>query len=104
MPWLVDYPTEEIEWHPIIDKDKCLKCGMCLNCGRGVYDWTPDGPVVARPHSCLVGCSTCGNLCMGQAISFPDIDAVREIYKREKMWSKVKKQLIAEGKIPSKAQ
>ena len=50
------------------------------------------------PAQCIVGCNTCANLCMGNAISFPDKETVREIYKREKIWSKVKKQLEEEEK------
>jgi hypothetical protein len=36
---------------------------------------------------------------MGNAISFPDKETIREIYKKEKIWSKVKRQLEEEGKI-----
>ena len=43
MPWLVGYPREKIEWYPTIDPDKCVKCGICMNCGKAVYDWTEDG-------------------------------------------------------------
>ncbi len=45
------------------------------------------------------GCTTCANLCLGNAISFPDIKEVREIYSREGIWAKVKKQLAEEGKL-----
>jgi MinD superfamily P-loop ATPase len=100
MPWLTGYPREKIDWFPTIDPEKCVKCGMCMNCGRGVYEWTEDGPKVAKPYECIVGCSTCGNLCMGKAISFPDIESVRHIYKREGIWAKVKKVLEEQGKIP----
>lgn len=99
MAWLTGYPREEVEWFPTIDPEKCVQCGMCMNCGKQVYDWTEDGPVVARPYQCVVGCSTCGNLCLGKAISFPDIEAVREVYKREGIWAKVKRGLAAEGKL-----
>jgi len=99
MPWLTGYPREKIPWYPKINIDKCLKCGMCMNCGRGVYVWTESGPQVAHPYQCIVGCTTCASLCMGNAIEFPDINIVRDIYQKEKIWSKVKKQLIAEGKI-----
>lgn len=58
--------------------------------------------MVARPNQCIVGCNTCANLCMGEAISFPDIKPVREIYKREHIWAKVKKQLEEEGKLKPK--
>jgi hypothetical protein len=38
-------------------------------------------------------------LCAGRAISFPDIENLRELYRREKIWAKVKKQLKEEGKL-----
>jgi len=99
MPWLVGYPREKIDWFPRLDLDKCVKCGMCMNCGKGVYEWGDDGPRVAYPHQCVVGCATCANLCRGEAIDFPDIEKVRKIYKEEKIWAKVKKSLEEEGKI-----
>jgi len=102
MPWLSGYPREKIDWFPTIDPEKCVKCGMCMNCGRGVYEWNADGPKVVKPYECVVGCSTCGNLCMGNAISFPDIESIRQIYKREGIWAKVKKDLEGQGKIPQK--
>lgn len=102
MPWLIGYLRENINWHPSVDAEKCVKCGMCMNCGRNVYDWTEEGPEVASPNQCIVGCTTCANLCMGNAITFPDIQTIREIYKREKIWPKVKKQLEEEGKLKAK--
>lgn len=99
MAWLTGYPREKIDWFPTIDPEKCVKCGMCMNCGKNVYDWTDDGPVVARPYNCIVGCSTCGNLCLGNAITFPDIEGIHEIYKLESIWKKVRKQLIEAGKL-----
>lgn len=104
MPWLVDYPREQVNWFPTLDPEKCVQCGMCMNCGRGVYAWGQDGPVVAHPYQCIVGCSTCGNLCLGRAISFPDPAGVRELYKKEKLYAKVKQALVAEGKIPAPRQ
>ena len=104
MAWLIGYPREKINWHPTINYDRCVKCGMCMNCGRKVYDWNEEGPVVARPLQCVVGCTTCANLCMGEAISFPDIKELREVYKKEKIWSKVKRQLEEEGTIKSEKQ
>ena len=99
MPWLAGYPRGKIEWYPTIDKEKCLKCGICMNCGRKVYDWKDEGPVVARPYECIVGCSTCANLCMGEAITFQHIEKLRKLYRKEKIWSKVKKVLKEEGKL-----
>ena len=102
MAWLTGYPREKIDWFPTIDPQKCVICGICMNCGKAVYDWTEDGSRVGRPYSCIVGCSTCANLCMGKAISFPDIEGVREIYRKEHIWAKVKKQLKEEGKLKIK--
>jgi len=102
MPWLTGYPREQIEWYPTVDPSKCVKCGMCMNCGRNVYDWTKEGARVVRPYNCVVGCTTCANLCLGDAISFPDIQAIRELYKKEGIWAKVKKQLKEEGKLKVK--
>jgi MinD superfamily P-loop ATPase len=102
MAWLAGYPREKVNWFPTIDASKCVKCGMCMNCGKNVYDWTERGAVVARPFTCVIGCTTCANLCLGEAISFPDINYVRELYKKEGIWSKVKQQLIEEGKLITK--
>jgi len=57
-------------------------------------------PKVVRPYECVVGCTTCANLCLGNAISFQDIKTIRELYKKEGIWAKVKKQLKAKGIIP----
>jgi len=99
MAWLTGYPREKVNWFPTIDPDKCLKCGMCMNCGKNVYEWTENGSRVANPYECVVGCSTCTNLCLGKAISHPDISTLRELYKREGIWAKVKKQMEQQGKL-----
>ena len=55
MAWFAGYPRDKIEWYPTINEDKCVKCGMCMNCGQKVYKWTDDVPVVANPYKCVVG-------------------------------------------------
>jgi len=102
MAWLTGYPREKIEWFPTIDSSKCVKCGMCMNCGKNVFDWTEKGAVVARPYNCSAGCTSCSHLCLGEAITFPDLNGLRELYKREDIWAKVKKQLTEEGKLKIK--
>lgn len=99
MAWLTGYPRAKIDWSPTIDREKCVKCAICMNCGRNVFAWTKEGAEVVRPNDCVVGCSTCANLCLGEAITFPDLQKVREIYKKNGLWAKVKKQLKAEGKL-----
>ena len=102
MAWLTGFPREKVEWFPTIDSAKCVKCGMCMNCGKNVYDWTNEGAKVARPYNCVVGCQSCANLCLGNAITFPDVASVRQLYKKEGIWAKVKKQLEEEGKLKIK--
>jgi NAD-dependent dihydropyrimidine dehydrogenase PreA subunit len=99
MAWLTGYPREKIDWFPTIDREKCVKCAICMNCGRNVFAWTKNGAEVVRPNHCVVGCSTCANLCLGEAITFPDLHNVREIYRKNGIWSKVKRQLKEEGKL-----
>jgi len=99
MAWLAGYPREKVEWYPTVEPAKCVKCGMCMNCGKKVYDWTEQGPRVARPYNCVVGCTSCANLCAGEAITFPSVVALRKLYKREGIWAKVRKQLKEEGKL-----
>ena len=101
MAWLIGYPRTKVKWHPTIDGKKCVKCGMCMNCGHRVFGWTDGGAVVARPNECVVGCSTCANLCLGNAITFPPLEEVRKLYKENKIWGKVKKDLIKKGIIPA---
>ena len=102
MPWLVGYPREKVDWGPTIDEKKCVKCGMCMNCGKKVYDWVEGRPVVTRRNDCMVGCFTCANLCKGNVITFPSVLELRKLYKREKIWDKVKADLAEKGVIESK--
>ncbi len=100
MSWLAGIPRENVNWGPTIDPEKCVSCGMCMNCGKNVFEWVDGKPVVVRYDQCVVGCTTCGNLCLSRAITFPDIEEVRCLYKEHKVWSRVKRKLIEEGKIP----
>jgi NAD-dependent dihydropyrimidine dehydrogenase PreA subunit len=100
MPWLVGYPRDKVNWGPTIDYKKGVRCGMCMNCGKKVYEWVEGRPMVARRNDCMTGCTSCANLCMGKAIDFPPLAELRAFYKREKMWNKVKEDLINNGVIP----
>jgi len=89
-------PREEITWHPTIDESKCVGCGMCVtSCGRKVfgYDWERRKAVVARPLQCMVGCTSCQVWCIYDAISFPDPQYVKDLVRKKKILSVVKKQL-----------
>jgi len=92
---------EKIDWHPAVDEDKCIGCGLCVtSCGRGVYRYDFDGKKtkVVNPNNCLVGCQTCANLCPAWAISFvSDGETTRrkaqEIVKEFEVLPKVRAEL-----------
>ncbi len=72
---------EKIDWHPEVDEDKCVGCGLCVTtCGRGVYkyDFGEKKPKVVNPNNCMVACQTCSNLCPATAIHFAENNATRE--------------------------
>ena len=67
------YPREQIPWYPTIDEDLCNGCGLCLKlCTLGALQPTQNGKVrVADPFACVVGCTSCANVCRPGAIIFP---------------------------------
>jgi NAD-dependent dihydropyrimidine dehydrogenase PreA subunit len=77
-------PRERIPWHPTLDGTKCTGCGTCIEfCGHGVYSWSDAAgkPLVAEPHRCVVGCSSCRDRCGVEAISFPSLAVLRPFLK-----------------------
>lgn len=100
MPWFAGVAREEIDWGPTIDAEKCVSCGLCLNCGKNVFEWVNGKSTVVRRDECVVGCMTCANLCQGHAISFPPLEDLRRFYREHHVWKQVKEAMIASGKIP----
>jgi len=69
---------------------------MCVtSCGRNVfdYDWERKKAIVARPLQCLVGCTSCQNWCVFDAISFPDSQYVKDLIKKRKVLLLAKEEL-----------
>ncbi|HBR22815.1 MAG TPA: 4Fe-4S ferredoxin [Nitrospiraceae bacterium] len=94
-PWH-GIPREKIKWHPTVDESKCVGCGMCVTgCGRKVYgfDYEKKKPVVLRPNNCMVACVTCANTCLRDAISFPPVENVREMIRKEKLLGRTMEEL-----------
>jgi NAD-dependent dihydropyrimidine dehydrogenase PreA subunit len=78
-------PREKIPWHPAVDPAKCTGCRVCFGfCQHGVFGWDEEAgrPVVARPFSCLVGCSGCEPKCPAGAISFPDHETISDLIRK----------------------
>jgi len=84
----------EIDWHPKIDSDKCIGCGMCItSCGRKVFDYIDGKSAVARPLQCMVGCSSCESWCVFDAISFPNRQYVKDLIKEKNILQIAKKEI-----------
>ncbi|MGE5558312.1 MAG: ferredoxin family protein [Bacillota bacterium] len=80
-------PREEIPWFPTVDKDKCTGCQTCFNfCSHKTYAWDDKGnvAVVANPFNCVVGCTGCESQCPTGAISFPNLDVLKEVREKYK--------------------
>lgn len=89
-------PRKEIPRYPKIDPAKCVGCGLCVAvCGRDVYsyDFADRKSVVVKPYNCLVGCTTCSNLCPAGAIEFPDLGIVRDAIRKYGVFKVVKERL-----------
>lgn len=75
----------KINWHPLIDPNKCTGCGLCVvTCSekRNVFgfDVEKHKSVVLYPNNCMVGCNNCEAACLWNAISYPeDVEYVRSL-------------------------
>ena len=77
---------EKIDWHPTVEYELCIGCGICvLGCGTNVYafDFDKNKPLVVAHLKCKVGCVTCANTCPAHAISFPPLSYLHKIIKKE---------------------
>jgi NAD-dependent dihydropyrimidine dehydrogenase PreA subunit len=81
--WL-GHPRETIPWFPTVNQDLCDGCGRCLDlCSKGCLAPTADGKVrVADPFLCIVGCSSCTDVCTPEAITFP-LRSMLDNYRRK---------------------
>lgn len=91
-------PREEIKWHPTVESELCIGCGICvIGCGKQVYkfDYESDVPVVANPQCCMVGCSTCENTCPQHAISFPSMSYLHKTIRKHGIIQQSRKELMS---------
>jgi len=68
MAWLVGYPREKINWHPSIDPEKCVKCGMCFKaCPVGAISGNREKGYVIDQEKCI-RCGQCFEVCKPAAV------------------------------------
>lgn len=55
---------------PMIDKDRCVQCGVCITeCAAGCIDWGVDGKPIIDEDACIE-CLTCSEACPAGAIKW----------------------------------
>jgi Pyruvate/2-oxoacid:ferredoxin oxidoreductase delta subunit len=87
---------DTIPWFPTVNHDKCIGCELCfVTCGRGVYDVHDHKAWPERQYDCMVGCTTCANICPAQAITFPDKQIVQKVEREHKILAIVRKEAAA---------
>ncbi|MFN3756854.1 MAG: FAD-binding oxidoreductase [Flavobacterium sp.] len=101
---------ESIHWNPTVNTDACIGCGTCVTgCSRLVYryDYDQRKAVVVDPLNCMVGCTTCANTCLTQAINFPSLSTVFALESQVIVHHSIEDDLIArkeqlsyQGNIP----
>jgi len=58
-------------WYPIIDKEKCVGCWLCVNfCPHGVLAKGEECPEVVAPLACVEFCRGCQKVCDADAIRY----------------------------------
>lgn len=88
-------PRDEIPWLPTIDADACIGCQLCyITCGRSVFEMHDAVAVAASAMECMVGCTTCANVCPTNAIAFPDLDIVWKFERERQIFRTVKKEAL----------
>ncbi len=91
-------PRKDIPWFPTIDANACINCGLCyVTCGRLVFEMDEEKrkAVVVEPYRCMVGCTTCANICPTEAISFPERSVVQKIERENKILKIVREETRA---------
>lgn len=82
-------PRKKIPWYPIIDYEKCITCGKCVEfCHNRAFDFEEkDGKkrtVVKNPYNCVVFCRGCEEICPVGAISHPSEEETQKIIQELK--------------------
>lgn len=82
-------PRNKIPWGPIIDYEKCISCGKCVEfCHVGAFEVEEKQgekrTVTKNPSPCIVFCRGCEDICPTGAISHPLEEETQKIIDKLK--------------------
>lgn len=77
-------PRRKIPWYPIINYEKCVCFGKCVDyCKLGAYEFEEvkgnERVVVKNPYNCVVLCTGCETQYLSGALSHPSKQETRKI-------------------------
>jgi NAD-dependent dihydropyrimidine dehydrogenase PreA subunit len=76
-------PRNKIPWDPIIDYNKCISCGKCVDfCHTRsfkTYEKRGKKITIVNPNKCIVFCRGCEDICPVGAISHPSEKSTQKI-------------------------
>jgi len=76
-------PRNKIVWHPIIDYEKCVSCGKCVDfCHVKSFGVEENGgkmrTIVQNLNACVVLCRGCEDICPAAAITHPSKEETKQ--------------------------
>ena len=82
-------PREKIPWYPIINYEKCISCGKCVDfCHMSAFGFEEkDGKkktIVINQNACVVMCRGCEDICPAGAITHPSEEKTKKIIQKMK--------------------
>lgn len=82
-------PRSKIPWGPIIDYEKCVTCGRCVDfCHVGAFEIQEKNgekrTVAKNPSPCIVFCRGCEDVCPAGAITHPSEEETQKIIDKLK--------------------
>ena len=80
-----EIPRDKVDWYPTIDHDACINDRACLDfCKNEVFTWSEaeSRVEVEHPLNCVLGCTSCAQICPVEAILFPDPAELKRTLRR----------------------
>lgn len=80
-------PRNKIPWYPMINYEKCVSCGKCVDyCTLRTFEFENKNgkkrPIVKNPNNCVVLCTGCDEICSSGAVKHQSKQETRKIIKK----------------------